>query len=73
MQIGVLKVNAVASDVAVFRYPAALEVELANVILVLSDSLLKVLGFADVHGWKICEWNPITDTLCSLSRRTIFW
>lgn len=67
----VLKVDAVIFDVAVFSNRAALVVKLVNTVLEL-DSLLKVLGFADVRDWRIRIWNSINDTLHSLFKWAIF-
>lgn len=64
--LGVLEVNVVVSDVAVFSNCADLGVKPVNIVLVLLDPLLKVLGFANAHGWTIRTWNPINDTLRSL-------
>lgn len=70
---GVGKVNSVVLDVAVLGYGASFMVELSNIVLMLADSLLKVLRFPDVCDRAVRAGNFINDALCSFLRRAIFW
>lgn len=58
---GVLEANAVTFDFAVFSNR-----ELASVVMVSADPLLRVLGFTDVCCWSIRAWTPINGTFRSL-------
>lgn len=44
------------------RQKCTLVDEIANVVLVLSHPILKVLVFADVRGSKLHAWSPTNDT-----------